>query len=44
MDIEDDLPSLEEIYVIGLAKEVRFKRIRLKPFQEVMTANLTIFQ
>ena len=37
MDIEDDLPNLEEIYVIGVVKEVRFKRIRLKPFQGIMT-------
>ena len=37
VDIEDDLPNLEEIYVIGVVKEVRFKRIRLKPFQGIMT-------
>ena len=44
VDIEDDLPNLEEIYVIGVVKEVRFKRIRLKPFQGIMTGQPRIFQ
>lgn len=41
VEIEDDIPSLEAVYLVGqsAADELRFKRIAVRPFGDLYSAN-----